>query len=83
VRGIAGAISRGDFIDVVLTRRGPAESYSGVIMRQIKVLGVASQAEIGGDTPTVANLVTVELTAEQALKIALASTFGKLSLEPD
>jgi pilus assembly protein CpaB len=83
VRGVAGFIFPGDFVDVVLTRTGngpSGKSYSEVILQHIKVLGIDQLAEVRQERPTVAKAVTVELTPEQSLKILLATNVGKLSL---
>ncbi len=83
VRGVAGFIFPGDFVDVVLTRTGNNEgpqNYSEVILQRVKVLAIDQQAGERQDKPTVAKAVTVELTAEQSLKILLATNVGRLSL---
>jgi pilus assembly protein CpaB len=83
VRGVAGFIFPGDFVDVVLTRSGSGEgakNYSEVLLQHIKVLGIDQLAETRQDRPTVAKAVTVELTPEESLKIVLATNVGRLSL---
>jgi pilus assembly protein CpaB len=83
VRGVAGFIFPGDFVDVVLTRTGNGEgakNYSEVILQHIKVLGIDQLAETRQERPTVAKAVTLELTPEESLKILLATNVGKLSL---
>ena len=83
VRGVAGFIFPGDFVDVVLTRTGNNEgpaNYSEVILQRVKVLAIDQLAGERQDKPTVAKAVTVELTAEQSLKILLATNVGRLSL---
>ena len=83
VRGVAGFIFPGDFVDVVLTRTnnsdGP-QNYSEVILQHVKVLAIDQVAGDQQERPTVAKAVTVEVTPEQALKILLATNVGKLSL---
>jgi pilus assembly protein CpaB len=83
VRGVAGFIYPGDYVDVVLTRTGSGEgkkNYSEVILQHIKVLGIDQLAETRQERPTVAKAVTVELTPEESLKILLATNVGRLSL---
>ena len=84
VRGVAGFIFPGDYVDVVLTRtnnnEGPHD-FAEVVLQHVKVLAIDQVA--GGerqDHPTVAKAVTVELSPEQALKITLAANTGRLSL---
>jgi pilus assembly protein CpaB len=83
VRGVAGFIFPGDFVDVVLTRtnndNGP-QNFSEVILQHVKVLAVDQLAGERQQHPTIAKAVTVELTSEQSLKVLLATNIGKLSL---
>jgi pilus assembly protein CpaB len=83
VRGVAGFIFPGDFVDVVLTRTdnsaGP-QNFSAVILQHVKVLAIDQMAGQRQEHPTVAKAVTVEVDPEQALRILLAANIGKLSL---
>src|SRR5271165_731948 len=83
VRGVAGFIFPGDFVDVALTRTnsnvGP-QDYSEVILQHVKVLAIDQVAGERQERPTVAKAVTLEVTTEQALKTLLATNVGKLSL---
>ena len=83
VRGVAGFIFPGDFVDVALTRTdnstGP-QSFSEVILQHVKVLAIDQMAGQRQEHPTVAKAVTVEVDPEQALRILLAANVGKLSL---
>jgi pilus assembly protein CpaB len=83
VRGVAGFIFPGDFVDVALTRtdntNGP-QSFSEVILQHVKVLAIDQSAGQRQEHPTVAKAVTVEVNPEQALRILLAANIGKLSL---
>ena len=86
VRGVAGFLVPGDHVDVVLTRlesaagNAAANSYTDVLLQNIKVLGVDQIASSSEDKPTVAKAVTVEVTTEQAQKLVLAGGVGSLSL---
>lgn len=83
VRGVAGFIFPGDFVDVALTRtdntNGP-QDFSEVILQHVKVLAIDQMAGQRQEHPTVAKAVTVEVDPEQALRILLAANVGKLSL---
>jgi len=82
VRGVAGFIFPGDFVDVALTRtdnNGP-QNFSEVILQHVKVLAIDQMAGQRQERPTVAKAVTVEVDPEQALRILLAANVGKLSL---
>ncbi len=84
VRGVAGFIFPGDFVDVVLTRttngNESPQSFSDGILQHVKVLAIDQTSGERQERPTVAKAVTLELTPEQALKILLATNIGKLSL---
>ena len=83
VRGVAGFILPGDFVDVVLISDDPAsqrEGYSDILLRHVKVLAIDQLAAERPEQPTVPKAVTLEVTPEQAQKILLASNVGKLSL---
>jgi pilus assembly protein CpaB len=83
VKGVAGFIFPGDFVDVALTRTnapdGPS-NYSEVILQHVKVLAIDQVAGDRQDRPTVAKAVTLEVSQDEALKILLAVNIGKLSL---
>ena len=70
VRGVAGFIFPGDFVDVALTRtdnsNGP-QNFSAVILQHVKVLAIDQMAGQRQEHPTVAKAVTVEVDPEQAL----------------
>jgi pilus assembly protein CpaB len=83
VRGVAGFILPGDFVDVVLIRAEEGsrrENYSEILLQQVKVLAVDQLASERQEQPTVAKAVTLEVTPEQAQKVLLATNIGKLSL---
>lgn len=84
VRGVAGFVLPGDFVDVVLIQAevGTAkrESYADILLQHVKVLAIDQLANERQEQPTVAKAVTLEVTAAQAQKILLATNIGKLSL---
>jgi len=83
VRGVAGFILAGDFVDVVLISEDPAfqrEGYSDILLHHVKVLAIDQLVTERPEQPTVPKAVTLEVTPEQAQKILLASNVGKLSL---
>ena len=81
VRGVAGFIFPGDFVDIALTRTGGATgSVSDVILQHVKVLAIDQVQNERQENPRVARAVTLEVTQEQALKILLATNVGRLSL---
>jgi pilus assembly protein CpaB len=85
VRGVAGFVLPADRVDVVLIRTenrqsGAAETYSDVLIEDLKVLAVDQLSNERSEQPVVAKAVTLEVTTEQAQKITLAANIGKLSL---
>jgi pilus assembly protein CpaB len=85
VRGVAGFVLPGDRVDVVLIRsiprpNAPAEQISDVLLQHVKVLAVDQIINERQETPTVAKAVTLEVGTDQAQKIILATSIGKLSL---
>jgi pilus assembly protein CpaB len=83
VRGVAGFVLPGDFVDVVMIAdevSNKRQSYSDILLEHIKVLAIDQIASEGEEKPTVARAVTLEVTREQAQKILLATNVGKLSL---
>jgi len=90
VRGVAGFILPGDFVDVVLIKTEEEhlrrENYSEILLHRVKVLAIDQLASERQEQPTVAKAVTLEVTPEQAQMILLATNVGKLSLvlrQPD
>jgi pilus assembly protein CpaB len=81
VRGVAGFVSPGDRVDVVLIRTDAHnESYSDIILERATVLAVDQLAGERADRPTIAKAVTLEATPEEAQKVLLATNVGKISL---
>lgn len=81
VRGVAGFIRPNDRVDVVLIRSEKnGQSYSDLILQGVKVLAVDQLTGERTEQPTVAKVVTLEVTAEEAQKVVLSENIGKLSL---
>jgi pilus assembly protein CpaB len=85
VRGVAGFVLPADRVDVVLIRTetrlsGANETYSDVLIEDVKVLAVDQLSNERSEQPVVAKAVTLEVNTEQAQKITLAANIGKLSL---
>ena len=83
VSGVAGFILPGDHVDVMLTRQvenGGDNLATDIILQNITVLGIDQLVDQQHDKPQLARTVTVEVTTEQAQKLALAQQAGSLSL---
>jgi len=79
VSGVAGFITPGDRVDVLLISSGETMS-ADLILQNVKVVTVDQGADERDTTAKIANAVTVEVTSEDARKLALAKATGKLSL---
>jgi pilus assembly protein CpaB len=87
VVGVAGFVQPDDRVDVLWTRfdrpaSGKLEmapAYTDVLLQNVRVLAVDQLADRGSQAKP-AKAVTVEVTAQEAQKVALASQAGQLSL---
>lgn len=85
VFGVAGFVLPGDFVDVLITRdegeRAARQAMrTDVLLRSVRVLAVDQLANENKNDPVVAKAATIEVTPEQAQKLALAAQVGTLSL---
>ncbi|MDD9726802.1 Flp pilus assembly protein CpaB [Roseovarius sp. SK2] len=80
VTAVGGFVTPGDFVDIVLTQGAQMELRAVTILQNIRVIGVDQQSEELNDTPEVARTITVEVTAEQGQRLALAQKAGTLNL---
>ncbi len=78
--GVGGFVTPGDFVDIVMTQGKDASLRAVTILQNIRVIGVDQKADEELDTPGVARTVTVEVTADQSQRLALAQKAGQLSL---
>jgi pilus assembly protein CpaB len=85
VFGVAGFVTPADHVDVMLTRgeepqRPTDNPKTAVLLQNVKVLAIDQQANEHQGKPAVAKAVTLEVTPEEAQKLALGRTIGTLSL---
>ncbi len=87
VTGDGGHVMPGDRVDVMLTRelaqaQGATSRrfVSEIIVQDLKVLGMDQNANPSSTQPTVARTATLEVSVQDALKLATASQTGTLSL---
>lgn len=86
VSGVAGFLLPGDRVDVLLTRqieerdRDKLDQVTDVILQNIVVRGIDQIADEDRNKPEVVKTVTLEVTPEDAQKLALAQQVGQLSL---
>lgn len=79
VSGVAGFITPGDRVDIVLIRSGETMA-ADLILQNVKVVTVDQAADESRTGAKIANAVTVEVSSENARKLALAKATGKLTL---
>jgi pilus assembly protein CpaB len=86
VIGVAGFIKPADRVDVMVTIESESgkqgNSMAKMILENVKVLAAGTQMERKGkdQEPTQVQVITVEVDVEEAEKLALASTQGRLRL---
>jgi pilus assembly protein CpaB len=82
VSGTAGFITPADRVDVMLTRSAEHQTapHTEILLQNIKVLAIDQVANEHTDKPIVVKAVTLEVSPEEAQKIALARMVGQLSL---
>jgi pilus assembly protein CpaB len=84
VSGVAGFLVPGDRVDVILIRdpagAGKDDRVSDIILQNMVVRGIDQSADTERNKPTVVRTVTLEVTPEEAQKLALAMQVGQLSL---
>jgi pilus assembly protein CpaB len=85
VVGVGGFLLPGDRVDVMITRTLPgdgpdAQTITDVLLQNVRVVGVDQDANEAKDKPQIVRAVTVEVTQEQAQKLALGQQVGSLSL---
>jgi pilus assembly protein CpaB len=80
VSGVAGFITPGDHVDIVMTRHVGKKIHAHTILQNVQIRGVDQVADEDRDKPEVVRTVTVEVDPEDAQKLALAQQAGKLSL---
>ena len=81
--GVSGFILPGTRVDVLVTVPSASkkeESSTKIILEDVQVLAVDQTFEREGDDPVIVQSVTLLVKPEEAEKLALASTEGKLSL---
>src|SRR3712207_1102010 len=73
VNGVAGFVLPGERVDILLTRTMEKnESWTDVLLQNVKVLAADQSADDRADKPSVAKAVTLEVSTAQAQKLTLA-----------
>lgn len=86
VSGVAGFVTPGDVVDVMLTRQIPGEGASGddkmvsVILESVPVLAIDLRSGEQNAEAAVGRTATLQATPRDAQKLVLATQVGRLSL---
>ena len=89
VVGVGGFIHPGDLVDVITTMQEPMGAWSGsgqpefrskIVLQSIRVLAVGQRLATDSEKPEQVPVVTLLVSPEEAERLALASTQGKLQL---
>jgi pilus assembly protein CpaB len=82
VAGVAGFINPGSMVDVVLTTTPPGKglTISKIVLQNIPILAIGQIVEQKGGEPKVVPTVTMDVTPEDAEKLVIASSEGRLQL---
>jgi pilus assembly protein CpaB len=83
VRGVAGFVLPGNFVDVLHTTsvgRKDDKPVNRVLMQNVQILGVDQISSEDETKPTVVNAVTMLVSTTDGQKLTLASSVGELNL---
>lgn len=80
VSGVAGFLLPNDRVDIFLTRGDRNGLTSNVIMQNVKIIAVDQFSDKDSSQARVARTATVEVSASDAQKLALAQQVGRISL---
>ncbi len=82
--GVAGFITPGDRVDILLTRddggNSKETSKTDILLQNVLVRGIDQEANERKEKPTVVKAVTVEVSPADAQKLTLGSNIGTLSM---
>lgn len=78
--GVAGFVSPGDRVDIMLIREIEGDLVSSIIMQDVSVIATDQRANAESMGARVFRMVTVEVDIGDAQKLALAQQVGRLSL---
>lgn len=83
VAGVAGFVTPGDAVDVIMTRTIPGGSddkVASVILENVQVVAIDRRASESSTEPQELKMATLLVNQQDAQKLALASESGRLSL---
>ncbi|MEM7271345.1 MAG: Flp pilus assembly protein CpaB, partial [Pseudomonadota bacterium] len=80
VSGVAGFLLPNDRVDIFLTRGGGNNLTANLIMQNVRVIAIDQFSDQEANQARVARTATVEVTPEDAQRLALAQQVGRISL---
>jgi pilus assembly protein CpaB len=83
VIGVSGFIHAGNRVDVLVTispDKASSNPVTKIVLENVLVLAAGPEVERKGKDPTPVNVITLEVAPDEAQKLALAATEGKLQL---
>ena len=80
VSGVAGFVSPGDRVDIMLTRGSGETLESVVILSGVLIIAVDQKTNSRSNATYVGRTATLDVTVTEAQKLSLAQRVGKLSL---
>jgi len=82
VAGVAGFLTPGNMVDVVLTTTplGSTQPISKIVLQNMPILAIGQTVENREGKAVIVPTVTMDVTPEDAEKLAIASTQGRLQL---
>lgn len=83
VIGVAGFIKPGDKVDILVTLSNPdgGETITKIVLENMLVLATGAQvAKSAEGAAAPVGVITIEVTPEEAEKVALATTMGRIQL---
>ncbi|QLC22449.1 Flp pilus assembly protein CpaB [Parasphingopyxis sp. CP4] len=80
VLGVSGFVLPGDRVDIFLTHAEGEEQVTDVLLQNVPVIAIDQMASENSDEPALGSTATLEVSREDAQKLALARQSGTLSL---
>jgi pilus assembly protein CpaB len=80
VVAVAGFVTPGTIVDVLVTGTGPGGPLTRTILEHVRVLAVGQELQTENGKPQTAPVVTLLVNPEDALKLTLASSEGRIHL---
>ncbi|MGF1444776.1 MAG: Flp pilus assembly protein CpaB [Pikeienuella sp.] len=80
ISGVAGFVSPGDRVDILLITGGRGDMKSRVIMQDVLIIAVDAETDRESNRPRVGRTATIQVSPRDAQKLSLAQSLGRLSL---